>query len=218
MSSVEPSSASRPLRVAGLAALGVAGVALVLGVVTLFANNGTEDPQNGAQPGPTTSTSADPGQPTTSSGDPAPTSTTSAEPSPSTSSSTSQQPTPTTSAGPPPGTSNQPPPNPPKAPVRVYNNSNVKNLADHAAEDLRNAGYPIDEVGNYSSGIIPTTTVYYRPGTDEEAAAKSLARAFGIRAEPRFDGLKDAKPGLIMIVTREYKPGSGGGKDGGNIK
>ncbi|MCK2237904.1 MULTISPECIES: LytR C-terminal domain-containing protein [unclassified Crossiella] len=212
MSSVEPSSASRPLRVAGLAALGVAAVALVLGVVTLFAN-GSEDPQNGAQPGPTSSTASDPGQPTTS-GEPAPPTSTSAEPPPSTT--PSSEPPPSTSAQPPPVTSAQPPPAQPKAAVRVYNNSNIKNLADHAATDLRNAGYPVDEVGNYSSGVIPTTTVYYRPGTDEEAAAKALARSFGIRAEARFEGLKDAKPGLIMIVTREYKAGSG--KDGGNAK
>lgn len=210
MSSVEPSSAARPLRVAGLAALGVAAVALVLGVVTLFAN-GSEDPQNTAQPGPTSSTTSATGAPTTSS-EPPP----STEPSPSTPP-PSTEPT-TTTPVPPPATSNQPPPAQPKPAVRVFNNSNIKNLADHAATDLRNAGYPIDEVGNYSSGIIPTTTVYYRPGTDEEAAAKALARSFGIRAEPRFDGIKNVKPGLIMIVTREYKPGSGGGKDGGNVK
>ena len=33
----------------------------------------------------------------------------------------------------------------------------------------------VAETGNYSQGIIPTTTVYFRPGTDEEASAKELA-------------------------------------------
>ncbi len=92
-----------------------------------------------------------------------------------------------------------------KAPVRVYNNSLVKGLADQAAEDMRDAGWRVDEVGNYPHGNIPTSTVYYRPGTSEQAAARSLADGFGLRSAPRFDGLKDASAGLIVIVTKDYQ-------------
>jgi hypothetical protein len=89
-------------------------------------------------------------------------------------------------------------------PLRVYNNSTIGGLATRAAEDFRKAGWPIDEVGNYPQGVIPTTTVYYRPGTEEEAPAKALAEQFGMRANPRFDGLQHATPGIIVIVTNDY--------------
>jgi hypothetical protein len=91
-----------------------------------------------------------------------------------------------------------------RAPLRVYNNSTVAGLAARAAEDFRNAGWSIDEVGNYSQGVIPTTTVYYRPGTDEEAPARALAQQFGMRVNPRFEGMQNATPGIIVIVTNDY--------------
>jgi hypothetical protein len=89
-------------------------------------------------------------------------------------------------------------------PLRIYNNSTISGLATRAAEDFRRAGWPIDEIGNYPQGIIPTTTVYYRPGTDEEAPAKALAEQFGMRVNPRFEGLQHATPGIIVIVTNDY--------------
>jgi len=89
-------------------------------------------------------------------------------------------------------------------PLRVYNNSTITGLATRAADDFRRAGWPIDVIGNYSQGIIPASTVYYRPGTDEEAAAHALGERFGLRVHPRFEGLKDASPGVIVIVTSDY--------------
>jgi hypothetical protein len=94
--------------------------------------------------------------------------------------------------------------------VRVFNNSTIKGLADRAAEDFRGSGWTINEVSNYSQGTIPTTTAFYRPGTDEEAAAKQLAQEFGIKAEPRFPGIESASPGVIVIVTKEYESGHKG--------
>ena len=60
-------------------------------------------------------------------------------------------------------------------------------------------------MANYSSGNIPTSTVYYRPGTAEQSAATTIASEFGLRAEPRFSGIDDATPGLIVIVTNDYQ-------------
>jgi LytR cell envelope-related transcriptional attenuator len=91
-----------------------------------------------------------------------------------------------------------------RAPLRVYNNSRIQGLAARAAEDFRRAGWEVTDIGPYGGGIIPVTTVYYRPGTDEEAPARALAAQFGLRVEPRFEGIKDASPGIIVIVTREY--------------
>jgi LytR cell envelope-related transcriptional attenuator len=89
-------------------------------------------------------------------------------------------------------------------PLRVYNNSTIQGLAARAAEDFRRAGWPVEEVGNYPGGVIPTSTVYFRPGTDEEAAARALGEQFHLRVEQRFEGIQDASAGIIVIVTNDY--------------
>ena len=99
--------------------------------------------------------------------------------------------------------------------MRVYNNSKISGLAHAAAADLQAEGWRVTDVSNYPDGTIPTTTVYYRPGTEEEAAARQIAATFGMRVEERFDGIKDAPPGVIVIVTNDYGKGSGGGKKEG---
>jgi hypothetical protein len=92
-----------------------------------------------------------------------------------------------------------------RAPVRVYNNSTITGLAARAAQDFRADGWQVAQVANYPTGVIATSTVYYRPGTAEQSAASSLASAFGLRVEPRFTGIDDATPGLIVIVTNDYQ-------------
>jgi hypothetical protein len=89
--------------------------------------------------------------------------------------------------------------------VRVYNNSMIHGLAARAADDLRAAGWAVVEVGNYPWGIIPTTTVYYEEGTDQRAAAEAIASEFGMRVEPRFPGIAHSSPGIIVIVTKDYR-------------
>ncbi|MPY99742.1 MAG: LytR family transcriptional regulator [Actinophytocola sp.] len=89
--------------------------------------------------------------------------------------------------------------------VRVYNNSNISGLASRASRDLEARGWDVVETGNYSDGVIHTTTAYYRPGTNEEAAAQAIGENFSMRVEPRFDGIKDASPGVIVIVTKDYE-------------
>ncbi|MGX7825568.1 LytR C-terminal domain-containing protein [Actinokineospora sp. 24-640] len=194
----------RPARIAGLALLGVAAVATVLGVVTLLGGDG--DNQAG-QPTPPASTSpAGPsggtttgqtsisGPPTTTAPTVPATTTTKAAP-------TSATGRPGTTAPSAPGGGDQG--SFKEQPVRVYNNSNIKGLADRAGEDLAAAGWDVVEVGNHQ-GLVPVTTVYFRPGTPEEAAARELGRTFKIRVEPRFDGIADSSPGLIVIITKEY--------------
>ncbi|APU12463.1 MULTISPECIES: LytR C-terminal domain-containing protein [Actinoalloteichus] len=89
-------------------------------------------------------------------------------------------------------------------PLRIFNNSTIRGLAADAAEDFEEAGWDVAEVENYSAGIIETTTAYYRPGTAEEGAAGEIGSAFGIRVEPRFDGIADLGPGVVLIVTNDY--------------
>lgn len=91
------------------------------------------------------------------------------------------------------------------APVRVYNNSTIHGLADRAANRLRHAGFKVTGVDNYPGGKIPTTTVYYSPGKHEKSTAGSVAKKIGAKCEPRFAGLKKASPGVILIVTKDYQ-------------
>jgi hypothetical protein len=206
---------SRPLRLAGVALLGVAVIAAIIGIVTAVSGgnggNNTAEPTTSAPgPGPGQGTSS--GAPTTSSSAPA-----STTPSPTT------PPPATGGPGAPPATSGQagaPPatgaPNQNGGvpadqaaakwvPVRVYNNSTIKGLAARAADDLRADGWNVVEAANYPYGIIPTTTAFYTPGTDEETAAKAIASWFNMKAEPRFEGIQNASPGVIVIVTNDYQ-------------
>ncbi len=210
---------SRPMRAAAFALLGVAAIATMIGTASVLSGDGPSD-SAAPEDTPPTQTTARPGAPGTGES-PAP-----------------QPTTPTTTESPRlPGTSyptgapgpdgDRPSSEAPRpggsgdgkvadpvrsVPVRVYNNSTVKNLAKRAAEDFRAQGWHVVEVGNYSDGIIPTSTGYFRPGTDEEAAARAIAKAFGMRSEPRFDGIEDSSAGVIVIVTRDYQGRGSGGK------
>lgn len=207
---------SRPLRLAGVVLIGVALVAVVIGGITALNGGGNNGQTAAPSPTATGETSA-------------PTETTGAsptEPAPSAPASPTEtpapapgQPTGTAAAGAPGGTATQPGSTPaPGAggaaadqtaakwvPVRIYNNSTIHGLAARAADELRANGWNVVEVGNYPYGVIATTTAYYTPGTDEETAARSLAAAFGMKVEPRFDGIQNASPGVIVIVTNDYK-------------
>lgn len=196
-----PESSQRPGRVAGLALLGIAAVALVIGLITLFGGNGDGQADGGNDDQPPAST--------TSSSVPPPGSETTPPSGGSTSGGSTSAPAPPpppTTTAPPGGTTTSTAPDPEKSvPVRVYNNSTIKGLAAEAAEDLTAAGWTVAEVGNYGAGRIPTTTVYYTPGTAEEAAARALGEEFGMRVEDRFTGIQDANPGVIVIVTNDYR-------------
>ena len=189
------SGLSRPMKAAGVALVGVALVAAVIGVISLSGGGGEN------QAGPSGSTSAPP--PSTGPSSTAPSTSPSGPPS-STSTPPSSAPSSTTGATEPKPSGDQQASNK-WVTVRVFNNSTIKGLAKRAADDFRQAGWNVTEATNYSQGVIPETTAYFRPGTDEEAAAKQLAAEFGFKSAPRFEGIQDATPGLIAIITNDYK-------------
>jgi hypothetical protein len=91
-----------------------------------------------------------------------------------------------------------------RMPLRVYNNSTITGLAARGAADFEAAGWTVTDTGGYN-GRIPVSTVYYREGTAEKDAADFLASAFGLRSQPRFEGIQDASPGVIVILTKDYQ-------------
>jgi hypothetical protein len=199
------------LRVAGLALLGLAVLAVAVGVV---ATTGGQPGPAAAPPAVTSPTSSAPALPST------PTSSAPALPS-----TIPYPPTSSPAAAPvvpplgPPGAAQGAPARQEqpveqsrldldqshsRGEVRVYNNSTIRGLAARAAEGLTAAGWTVVEVGNYAQGTIPTTTVYYQEGTDQRDDAEALGAEFGMRVQPRFPGLANADPGLIVIVTNDY--------------
>jgi LytR cell envelope-related transcriptional attenuator len=204
------SGSTRLSRIAGIALLGLAAVALVIGLTTALGGNG-DGRADGGKGQPSSRTTEITGPPSSTSGRSTTKPTTSE---PSSSKPSSSKPPTTTTTGkvqPPPGGDGNGEPAK-SVPVRVLNNSTIKGLAKRAADNLKADGWNVVDTGNYSGGIIPTTTVYYRPGTEEEATARAIGAEFGMRVEARFEGIKDATPGVIVIVTNDYGNGGGDGK------
>ncbi|OKJ99018.1 glycoprotein [Amycolatopsis sp. CB00013] len=193
------------MKAAGLALVGVAVITAVIGGITLTSGGGDSDT---ATPPGTTPTSSDGA---TQPSSPAPGSPSASTPPASSSAPPSSAPA---SSAPPasqPGQTGQPgqPGGDQQAShkwvtVRVYNNSTIQGLAEQAAKDFRASGWNVSEVKGYP-GRLPETVAYFRPGTDEEAAAKALALEFGFRAEPRFKEIENIGPGVIVILTKDYK-------------
>lgn len=181
-----------PIRLAGLALVGISVVALGLGIFTLASNGST--PQSQGRP-PTTSTTTTTTRP--------PTTTTTTHPTTTTTYPNGQ----TTTVVPPPTSTSQTLEQ--SVPVRVLNNSRITDLAQTAGKLISAAGFDVVQTGNYSQGIIPDTTVYYSPLPGEQQIANEIGQQFGIRVEPRFPGIADASPGVIVIVTKNFSTGKG---------
>jgi hypothetical protein len=182
---------SRPVRTAGFVLIGVAVVAVGLGVFALTGNGSGQ--ASAGRPPVTTTPPATTAHPTTHPTTRPPTTTPSFP---------SGQ---TTTVAPPPTTT---PNNPLQAvPVRVYNNSKIPDLAMIAAQDFRNAGFNVVLVGNYPQGIIPHSTAFFSSAPGEQAVATQLAQEFNMQAQPRFPGIAFASPGVIVIVTKDFQVG-----------
>ncbi|WP_127781949.1 LytR C-terminal domain-containing protein [Rhodococcus sp. X156] len=180
--SANPKPPHPPMRVLGMF-LVILAVALV-GVGVLI-SGGSQD--NAAAPAPATSAPALTTSPEATT--PAPPSTTTPEPATTT---------------PPPSTTPLATPASSQVGVQVLNNTTTRGLADRAAQQLRGAGWDVAKVGNYPGGIVPSTVVYFRPGTDEQAAATRLAGTLGASAQPRPSGFATFGDGLIVVLASDY--------------
>jgi len=184
---------SRPVRTAGFVLIGIAVVAVGLGIFALTSNGSGQ----AAAGRPPTTTTAPPPPPTTTTTHPRPTTTHTQPP-------TTTSLLPSTTVAPPPATTTGTPNPMQTVGVRVYNNSLIKDLAANAAQDFRNAGFNVVFVGNYPQGVIPHSTAYYSPAPGEQQIATQLAQQFGMQVQPRFPGIADASPGVIVIVTMDF--------------
>ncbi|MGQ0777811.1 MAG: LytR C-terminal domain-containing protein [Pseudonocardiales bacterium] len=215
MSTPEGTGAGRPLRTSGFVLLGLAAVAALIGLLAIATGGeqtdasqlpvATSTSQSAADEPPTTlilpTPTSPPGILPTPTSPPGSTPATSLAPLPA-----APDPADDPAAPAAPGTDTGVVGGPPdyRGEARIYNNSTISGLASRAADDLNAAGWTVVEVANYSGGRIPTSTVYYQEGTDQRATAEAIGAHFGIRVEPRFDGIANARPGVIVIVTNDY--------------
>lgn len=220
---MSPSPRPSSGKIAGLVLLGVAAIALVIGLVTALSGpseeqagppvsgTGSASPTNGGQTGgpPGSDGRRQPGASKPGGGPSSPTtsyprgSTTKVVPPPPADGGGGRAGGPGAAGGPG-GDEQARVASTRREPVRVYNNSKITGLAERAAADFRGGGFKVVQVGNYSQGIIPASTVYYRPGTGEQATATALANEFGMRVQARFPGIARSSPGVIVIVTNNY--------------
>ena len=85
-------------------------------------------------------------------------------------------------------------------PVRVLNNSTIAGLAARTSSRLTANGWNVTETGNYSSGVLSKTTVFYQ-NSRQQVTAQAIADQLGGRIEPRGAGLGGSAPGIVVIVT-----------------
>ena len=196
--SASPTGPVRPARLAGFILLGVAVVAVGLGIFALADSAAGQTTSSG----PTSQVTAPETIPHTTAKPPA-TTTTAAPATTTTVPPTSSYPSGQTTTVVPAPPASTGPAAPPPVPVRVYNNSTIQGLAARAAADLTSAGYDVVAVSGYQ-GKIPTSTVYYSPAPGEQDTAQAIGQKFGLRVEPRFPGIADASPGVIVIVTKDF--------------
>lgn len=95
----------------------------------------------------------------------------------------------------------------PAVPVHILNNSTVAGLAGRTGDQLRSAGFDVQDVANLPSnqGVVPQSAAYYGTGPGEQEAAQAVAARLGIQAQPRPAELAPSTPGVIVIVTQDLQ-------------
>ncbi|WP_330233391.1 LytR C-terminal domain-containing protein [Nocardia sp. NBC_00508] len=86
-------------------------------------------------------------------------------------------------------------------PVRVLNNSMVAGLAAKTADQLSSNGWTIAETGNYPGSTIAKTTVYYGNSPGDKEAAQAIADELDAAVAPKSSAIGDSAPGVTVIVT-----------------
>jgi hypothetical protein len=89
----------------------------------------------------------------------------------------------------------------PKSDVRVYNISDQEGVAGRAANQLKQGGYTVTEVGNLSLPDVSATTVYFGNAPGERDTAGAVGRLLHALVEPRSPQVARQPPGVIVVVA-----------------
>lgn len=88
-----------------------------------------------------------------------------------------------------------------KAEVRVYNISEQAGLAGHTADQLREAGFNVTDIGNLELPEVTETTVYFGEAEGEHDTAAAVAEVLHAGVEPRIPDVAEQPPGVIVVVA-----------------
>ena len=85
--------------------------------------------------------------------------------------------------------------------VDVLNQSAGSGSAERAAADLREAGWKIGRVDDFS-GNVSTTTVYWLTPKDRRQARQIARFLGGVRVQEGFDTLVDGRVSVVLVEPR----------------
>jgi hypothetical protein len=89
----------------------------------------------------------------------------------------------------------------PKSSVRVYNISGHEGVAGRTADQLKQGGYTVTDVGNLSLPHVSATTVYFGNAPGERETADSVGKLLKVPVQPRIPEVADQPPGVIVVVA-----------------
>jgi hypothetical protein len=92
----------------------------------------------------------------------------------------------------------------------VLNATSINGLAGRISDAIKAGGWTTTAVGAYTANDIAASTVYFTQGDDQQRqAAVQLVNQFPQLQGPVprfFDVPGNATPGLVVVVTGDWKP------------
>jgi zona occludens toxin (predicted ATPase) len=100
-----------------------------------------------------------------------------------------------------PKTSAKPAAAPVKADVRVYNVSGQDGIATRTANQLKQGGYNVTEIGDMPLRGVSKTTVYFTDAPGEHETADAVGQLLKAPVAARIPEVADKPPGVIVLVV-----------------
>ena len=88
-----------------------------------------------------------------------------------------------------------------KADVRVYNISSQSGIASKAADQIKQGGYNVTEIGNLTLPKVSATTVYFGSAAGEQETAEAVGKLLKAPVAARTPDVSDQPPGVIVVVA-----------------
>jgi LytR cell envelope-related transcriptional attenuator len=88
-----------------------------------------------------------------------------------------------------------------KVDVRVYNISTQAGIAGKTADQIKQGGYNVIDVGNLTLPKVSATTVYFGSAAGEQETAEAIGKLLNAPVAPRTPEVVDQPPGVIVVVA-----------------
>ena len=88
-----------------------------------------------------------------------------------------------------------------KSDIRVYNISSQHGIAGRTADQLKQGGYNVTEIGNLTLPKVSATTVYFGSAAGEQETAEAIGKLLKAPVAARTPDVSDQPPGVIVVVA-----------------